>query len=459
MRRPAVEKGRAANEAPLVLGMRGSGGAPYQNLVAEPMEAPRTLSTTGLCRTFLTVLVTLILTFAGLEILTMDDGASLVEQTTTTNSWITTSAADDDVFESLVTTDEPNVQAAMNFKLSLTLDVTVDGSDKITVSLANQTGFYAAYRNDEYLRDGFSPSFDRQRARTLMFVSEAFENQVNEDRGLVVNRKLQDDVSAGSGGADDQQFSGHSHGLVIDRFKRWCTIVRRITLGRSSNWTFGMVVMISGVMCASVCLMQQQPFRPHPAQHGFRSHVHQSDAGPPFVGTATLKCPPSWCVERNHVYTLRSWISDLVLWASATELDPARHGPIAALQVQGSAKELIRELTPQQLQHGDIDPMTGQQLTGLMLLLVTVLARRYAPLEAENTTKSIAEFLSFRRQPGETIDSLLVRFDILRNRAQNRAGFAVNLTGLTWLLLQSLGLGVEAWDRLLAPLGGQMPTE
>ena len=32
MRRPAVEKGRAANEAPLVLGMRGSGGAPYQNL-------------------------------------------------------------------------------------------------------------------------------------------------------------------------------------------------------------------------------------------------------------------------------------------------------------------------------------------------------------------------------------------------------------------------------------------
>ena len=200
MRHPAVEKGRAANVAPLVLGMRGSGGAPYQNLVAEPMGAPRTLSTIGLCRTFLTVLVTLILTFAGLEILTMDDGASLVEQTTTTNSWITTSAADDDVFESLVTTDEPNVQAAMNFKLSLTLDVTVDGSDKMTVSLANQTGFYAAYRNDEYLRDGFSPSFDRQRARTLMFVSEAFENQVNEDRGLVVNRKLQDDVSAGSGG-------------------------------------------------------------------------------------------------------------------------------------------------------------------------------------------------------------------------------------------------------------------
>ena len=133
-----------------------------------------------------------------------------------------------------------------------------------------------------------------------------------------------------------------------------------------------------------------------------------------------------------------------------------RHGPVAALQVQGSAKELIRELTPQQLQHGDVDPNTGQQLTGLMLL-VAVLARRYAPLEAENTTKSIAEFLSFRRQPGEAIDSVLVRFDILRNRANVRAGFAVNWTGLSWLLLQSLGLNAEMWDRLLAPLGGQMP--
>ena len=61
----------------------------------------------------------------------------------------------------------------------------------------------------------------------------------------------------------------------------------------------------------------------------------------------------------------RSWISDLVLWSSATEIDPARQGPIAALQVQGSAKELVRELTPVQLREGDVDQMTGQHITGL----------------------------------------------------------------------------------------------
>ena len=125
-------------------------------------------------------------------------------------------------------------------------------------------------------------------------------------------------------------------------------------------------------------LHMQMPYRhqqqPNHNQFGPRSNVHQSDAGPPFIGTATLKVPPSWCVERNHVYSLRSWIADLVLWASASDLDPIRHGPVAALQVQGTAKELVRELTPQQLQHGDVDQMTGQQLTGLMLL-VTVLAR------------------------------------------------------------------------------------
>eukprot|EP00435_Cladocopium_sp_Y103_P035043 s3195_g9.t1 len=354
------------DRAPLLLGGNGL-RARYQNLVAEPMEAPR--AALCLCRTFLTVVITLALAIAGLEFL-MSDDATLVDAMTTTSSQVTRTISsgdgDDSAAYSLVTTtmpiDEPNNQAATVCQLS--------------------------------------------------------------------------------------------------RFKRWCTLMKRVILGRSSNWTMGAIVLLSGMMLvsASVCYMQQAPFRPHPMQHGPRSNAHQSDAGPPFIGTATLKVPPSWSVERNHVYSLRAWISDLVLWASASDLDPVRHGPVAALQVQGTAKELIRELTPQQLQHGDVDPATGQQLTGLMLL-VTVLARRYAPLEAENTTKSIAEFLAFRRQPGETIDSLFVRFDTLRNRAQQRAGFAINMTGLTWLLLQSLGIGAESWDRLLAPLGGPLAPD
>ena len=124
MRRPALEKGRDAAAAPLVLGRR-IGRVPYQNLVAEPMEAPRTSTTLCVCRTLLTAIVTLLLTFAGFELLLMDNGATLVGETTTIDSWKTTSTADDDMYGSLVTTDEPNAKAAMNFKLSVTLDVTI----------------------------------------------------------------------------------------------------------------------------------------------------------------------------------------------------------------------------------------------------------------------------------------------------------------------------------------------
>ena len=156
-----------------------------------------------------------------------------------------------------------------------------------------------------------------------------------------------------------------------------------------------------GVLVLSMVVCMQNVFRPREGgrhgPHGPRSFAPVGDAGPPFVGTATLKVPPAWSVERNHHYSFRSWVSDLVLWSSATEIDPRRQGPVAALQVQGSAKELVREITPQQLRDGDVDQLTGQHLTGLMLL-VTVLARRYAPLDAENSTKAISEFLGFRHR-------------------------------------------------------------
>ena len=153
--------------------------------------------------------------------------------------------------------------------------------------------------------------------------------------------------------------------------------------GLSITYALAMALLVSSLVCS----MQQNPFRP-PQTGGPRTGIGQSDAGPPFVGTATLKCPPSWSVERNHVYSLRSWIADLVLWSSSTEVDGQRQGPIAAMQIQGSARELVRELTPQQLRDGN-----GQD-TGLMLL-VQLLANRYAPLETENVTKSISEFLSW----------------------------------------------------------------
>ena len=54
-------------------------------------------------------------------------------------------------------------------------------------------------------------------------------------------------------------------------------------------------------------------------------------------------------------------------------------GPIAALQVTGSVKELVREIPPGQLRDGVVDQV-GNHTPGLMILLQT-LAQRYGPLK------------------------------------------------------------------------------
>ena len=220
------------------------------------------------------------------------------------------------------------------------------------------------------------------------------------------------------------------------------------------------ILGLFAIMSALVCYMMPGAFRgtgsmPHA---GPRQHAHVGDAGPPFVGTATLKVPPAWSIERNQHYSLRAWISDLILWSTATDVEAQRMGAIAALQVSGSAKELVRELAPEQLANGIVDPQTGQHVTGLMLLVRT-LAQRYAPLEGEVSTKAVSDFLNFSRIPGEAIDALLVRFDVLRNRAMLRGGLGVNASGLSWLLLKALNLSADLVDRLLQPLGGQLPQD
>ena len=231
--------------------------------------------------------------------------------------------------------------------------------------------------------------------------------------------------------------------------------IARMCHWASTKWV--MLVIMNTALLAAVMYMFPGGMRPQTGA-GPRTHAHIGDAGPPFLGTATIKVPPAWSIERNQHYTLRSWISDLILWSAATDVEPRRMGAIAALQVSGSAKELVREIPPETLANGGIDPVTNQQLTGLMMLVQT-LARRYMPLDQEVTTRAISDFMNFDRIPGESIDALLVRFDVLRVRAQQRGGLGVNHGGLSWLLLRALRLNAEQTDRLLQFLGGALPQD
>ena len=156
------------------------------------------------------------------------------------------------------------------------------------------------------------------------------------------------------------------------------------------------------------------------------------------------------------MYSLRSWISDLILWSASTDIDVHRQGPIAALQISGSARELVREIPPNVLQNGRVDPQTGNQVAGVMVLAET-LVQRYAPLEAETAARAVSELMNFKKLHSETTDGFLVRFDILRNRAANRGGMALNWEGMGWLLLNALGASPEVWDRLMLVNDGRLP--
>lgn len=135
------------------------------------------------------------------------------------------------------------------------------------------------------------------------------------------------------------------------------------------------------------------------------------------VGAATLKTPPAWSLERSGSYSLRSWLSDVVLWAGATDLEPERQGPAVALVVTGAARDLVRELQPQELRDGIWEQ--GTHIPGLMLLCRT-LARHYAPHETEVQTRAMAEMMGFARLPNESIDGSLAMTEQQFNQLLDR---------------------------------------
>ena len=204
----------------------------------------------------------------------------------------------------------------------------------------------------------------------------------------------------------------------------------------------------SSMILSAVCMMQHQ-------NQGFGHRMPQQSPYQQDVGAATLKTPPAWCYENAAQYTLRSWLSDVLMWSSATDVEVERQGPAVALQITGVARDLIREINPQHLREGIHEQ--GVHIPGLMLLCRT-LANHFAPLESELQDRAMAELMNFARMGHETIDVSLTRFEVLRHRAAQRGGLNTTTT-LSYLLLNGLRLRPEQWERALMPLDGQLPHD
>jgi len=186
------------------------------------------------------------------------------------------------------------------------------------------------------------------------------------------------------------------------------------------------------------------------------------------MSLANSKIPPTWSAERDKVYPLREYIRDLRLWSVATDTPEAKQAPAAALRLTGAAKLIIREMPTDLLTDGEFifDPNTGipamdaagnpMRRTGLEVL-IRQLERRYGALDQETQIFHISELLCFARQPNESTDQMLARYDVLSFRAQG-VGVVFPPIVKAWCILTLLRIPKPQWTQLLIPTQGMLPT-
>ena len=189
-------------------------------------------------------------------------------------------------------------------------------------------------------------------------------------------------------------------------------------------------------------------------------YMMQAEIAEANLGLANSRIPPSWCIERDRIYPLRFYRTDLEVWAASTDLDVARQGPAASMRISGAARMIVREIPVATLINGAMvnDNGVPVQLNGLGMLL-RILERRYGATEEETQIHAISELMQFTRTPGETTDMCMARFDIAMHRANNFGGvlFAPQLKA--WLLLSHLRIPRSGWMVLLSATNGLLPAD
>ena len=126
------------------------------------------------------------------------------------------------------------------------------------------------------------------------------------------------------------------------------------------------------------------------------------------------RIPPSWSPEHEGTYSFRAYMTDLSIWIMLTDLQPHQQCAAIVMRLGGSAREMARMITPQEMMNGGVqngvvvDPVT---------YLMGALHQRFSALEEESRLTCMTEMSAFARRLGEHINSLLARYEAVRQRA------------------------------------------
>ena len=172
-------------------------------------------------------------------------------------------------------------------------------------------------------------------------------------------------------------------------------------------------------------------------------------------GHVNMRLPPRWEPSMETTLPFRTWMQDLMLWTIYTDMSPPQQTAAIITQLGGAARDLARTLTPAEVYSGGV--INGTHLDPVSFLLHG-LSARFAPLDEENRLRAAQDLLSFARRAGETVDALISRFDITRQRAQREGGGAVSVETAALILLRSCGVSSEQFQALTQPFGLRLPT-
>ena len=171
----------------------------------------------------------------------------------------------------------------------------------------------------------------------------------------------------------------------------------------------------------------------------------------------TNRIPPRWSPDmRRGGYDFAHWINDLQLWMLQCEMQPHQQCAAIILRLGGTAREMTRTLTAQEIIRGGVIP--GQGHVDPVTFLLHGLQMRFAQLGEETRLEAMTAMMSFRRNDREPIDDMLARFDTLRVRAANVGQYVQSTEAYALQLLRAIGVNSEQIVNLLSPYGQRLPA-
>ena len=147
---------------------------------------------------------------------------------------------------------------------------------------------------------------------------------------------------------------------------------------------------------------------------------------------------------------------DVLLWSIANgDIEPHRQAALLLQQLKGGARDLTRDLPVNVILNGAV--IDGNPVDAVTYIM-HILADRYGQLGKEVRLKAIKEFMDFDRRHHETIDELLTRFEILRNRAVENGQFAMSFEGTSYMLLRACRVNDQQFLMLTQPTNRRLPN-